>query len=431
MSSMHANDGHVAALGPEVQGPMIAGEKLFAWLDDRPRKWDAAQLTRRLVDRMTVPWLLAGFVLAAFLADACAIGRGDVAVACHPIGFVSSDAACPAAFLPRRRQHGAIVVTLFLAPAERWPVEASNRAVFACLLWLAAAWVVRHRTAVDALKRSERRSLQLKESLEQRVRERTAQLEAANKELEAFACSVSHDLRAPLRAMDGFAQILEEEHAPQLDEQGRRVLSVVRSEARRMGQLIDDLLAFSRVGRHDMHLTDTDMTALVREVFDQVKGRAADRQVDFRLGELPVARADLALLRQVWINLLDNALKYTRHRARVQVSITGAKRGEEIVYSIRDNGAGFDMKYAGKLFGVFQRLHGTEEFEGTGVGLALVQRIIRRHGGRVERKPRWNGEPPSISLCHLRGRVPSDAAREKQRTQWKVCHELRFQCETV
>jgi light-regulated signal transduction histidine kinase (bacteriophytochrome) len=276
-----------------------------------------------------------------------------------------------------------IVFALFLAPSERWPVEAANRAVFGCLLWLAAAWVVRHKTAVDALKQSEARSLQLNESLEQRVRERTAQLEAANKELEAFACSVSHDLRAPLRAVDGFAQILEEEHASQLDEQGRRALSVVRSETRRMGQLIDDLLAFSRLGRHDMHLTDTDMTALVREVFDQVKGRAADRQVDFRLGKLPVARADLALLRQVWINLIDNALKYTRHRSQVQVSITGVKRGSEVVYSIRDNGAGFDMKYASKLFGVFQRLHSADEFEGTGVGLALVQRIIRRHGGRV------------------------------------------------
>ena len=384
MSSIHANDGHVAALGPEVQGPMIAGEKLFAWLDDRPRKWDAAQLTRRLVDRMTVPWLLAGFVLAAFLADACApLGVAMWLLHAIPLALSHLTPRVRQPFFLAAASTALIVVTLFLAPAERWPVEASNRAVFACLLWLAAAWVVRHRTAVDALKRSEARSLQLNESLEQRVRERTAQLEAANKELEAFACSVSHDLRAPLRAVDGFAQILEEEHASQLDEQGRRALSVVRSETRRMGQLIDDLLAFSRLGRHDMHLTDTDMTALVREVFDQVKGRAADRQVDFRLGKLPVARADLALLRQVWINLIDNALKYTRHRARVQVSISGAKRGTEIVYSIRDNGAGFDMKYAGKLFSMFQRLHRTEEFEGTGVGLALVQRIIRRHGGQV------------------------------------------------
>jgi light-regulated signal transduction histidine kinase (bacteriophytochrome) len=255
--------------------------------------------------------------------------------------------------------------------------------VFVCVLWLAAAWVVRHRTAVDALKQSEARSLQLNESLEQRVRERTAQLEAVNKELEAFACSVSHDLRAPVRAVDGFARILEEEHASELDEQGCRALAVIRGEARRMGRLIDDLLDFSRLGRHAMHVADTDMTELVHEVFEQVKGRAADRQVDFRVGELPVARADAALLRQVWFNLIDNALKYTRHRSRTQVWISGVKQGAETIYSIQDNGAGFDMKYAGKLFGVFQRLHGREEFEGTGVGLALVQRIIRRHGGRV------------------------------------------------
>jgi light-regulated signal transduction histidine kinase (bacteriophytochrome) len=275
-----------------------------------------------------------------------------------------------------------IFLACFLAPPESWTVEIVNRAAFAIVLWLAAVWVVRHQKAEDALRQSEAQSLQLK-CLERRIRERTEQLEAANKDLESFACSVSHDLRAPLRAVDGFARILEEDHVSQLDEEGRRALSVVRGEARRMGRLIDDLLDFSRLGRHGVQLTNTDMTSLVHEVFDQVKGCAADRQVDFRVGELPVAPGDLALLRQVWINLIDNALKYTRHRSQVQVSITGVKRGSEVVYSIRDNGAGFDMKYASKLFGVFQRLHSADEFEGTGVGLALVQRIIRRHGGRV------------------------------------------------
>jgi light-regulated signal transduction histidine kinase (bacteriophytochrome) len=182
--------------------------------------------------------------------------------------------------------------------------------------------------------------------------------------------------------VDGFARILEEEHAGELAEEGRRALAVVRNEAQRMGRLISDLLDFSRLGQRPMRLTDVDMTALVQEQFDRLKERAGDREMDFRLGDLPMARTDPALLRQVWFNLLDNAFKYTRHR-RTEIRIDGSKQGTEIVYSIRDNGAGFDMQYAGKLFGMFQRLHATVEFEGTGVGLALVKRIIHRHGGRV------------------------------------------------
>jgi len=324
-------------------------------------------------------------MLAAFVADACA-PLGVAFWLLHAVPLALSQRG-PQVRLPFAL---AAVSTLliFLAwclatPESAGLVDAVNRAAFACVLWLAAVWVVRHKAAEKALKASEARSLHLSESLEQRVGERTAQLEAANKELDAFACSVSHDLRAPLRAVDGFARILEEEHASQLGEQGRRTLGVVRSEARRMGRLINDLLDFSRLGQHDMRLSDTDMNGLVRELFDQVKGRAADRDVDFRLGELPAARADSALLRQVWFNLLDNALKYTRKRRRVEIRIDGSRQGSELVYSIRDNGAGFDMKYADKLFGVFQRLHGPDEFEGTGVGLALVQRIVRRHGGRV------------------------------------------------
>ncbi len=389
MSVGHANEVHAAALGHEVQGSMIPGTNLLTWLDGRVCRPNAVRRRAGVGDKVAqiaMPLLLPGLVLAAFIADA----RAPVGVAMWLMHAVPL-ALCHIS--PRVRQPYAlaaastvlIFLAWFLAPPgfSSWPVEAFNRAAFACILWLSASRAVRRKKAEEALQQSELRSRQLNETLEQRVRDRTAQLEAANKELDAFACSVSHDLRAPLRAVDGFARILEEEHATQLDEQGRRTLAVVRSEAGRMGRLINDLLDFSRLGQRAMRLSDADMTGLVRDLFDQVKGRAADRDVDFRVGELPVAQADPALLRQVWFNLLDNALKYTRHRRRVEIRIEGSRQGSELVYSIRDNGAGFDMKYAGKLFGMFQRLHGADEFEGTGVGLALVQRIIHRHGGRV------------------------------------------------
>lgn len=255
------------------------------------------------------------------------------------------------------------------------------------LLW--AAQFLRCRTAEQALRLGEMRRRRLSEQLRrlkewnQRAQERADQLKAANRDLEAFAYSVAHDLRAPLRAIDGFAGMLAEDHARELDDEGRRLLMVLRHEVDRMGGLIDGLLAFSRLGRRGMRVAETDMTSLVREVFDQMRGQAGDRQVEFQLGELPAARGDSALLRQVWANLLDNALKYTRHRPHARVTISGVQRGTENVYAIKDNGAGFDMRHAGKLFGVFQRLHREEEFEGIGVGLALVQRIVQRHGGRV------------------------------------------------
>ncbi len=218
--------------------------------------------------------------------------------------------------------------------------------------------------------------------LERRVVERTAELESANRELEAFSYSVSHDLRAPLRAVDGYALMLEEDHAARLDGEGRRLLGVVRSEARRMGELIDDLLALSRVGRQSLQCAAVDMTATVREVIPQLAARHPAAQVE--LGELPAARGDRALLRQVWVNLLGNALKYSSKQPRPRVEIGGrAEPSGEILYWVSDNGAGFDMRYASKLFEVFQRLHSAEEFEGTGVGLAIVRRIVERHGGRV------------------------------------------------
>lgn len=237
--------------------------------------------------------------------------------------------------------------------------------------------------AIEDRKAAEAQVRQMNAELEQRVSDRTAQLQAANHELEAFSYSVSHDLRAPLRAINGYARILAEDLGPKLDAEGQRVLGVIRDEALRMGELIDDLLQLSRLGRQSLNIAPTDMTALAREVYERLSTAVPLRPVDFRLSPLPDAPADAALLRQVWVNLLDNALKYTRQRDPAVIEVAGDIHGNEAVYSVRDNGAGFEMKYADKLFGVFQRLHTTAEFEGTGVGLALVQRLVHRHGGRV------------------------------------------------
>ena len=209
------------------------------------------------------------------------------------------------------------------------------------------------------------------------------QLERANKDLEAFTYSVSHDLRAPLRAIDGFSRILVEEHATQLDAEGLRVAGVIRKNTQRMGKLIDDLLAFSRLERQGMSRQTVDMAALARAVAEEMREVLRDGAIEFEIGELPEATGDVALLRQVWHNLLGNAVKYTRGRAPARIRIDGRCEDRELIYRVQDNGVGFDMQYAGKLFGVFQRLHGASEFEGNGVGLALVQRIVHRHGGQV------------------------------------------------
>lgn len=221
------------------------------------------------------------------------------------------------------------------------------------------------------------------ELLEQRVRERTAELQIANRELESFSYSVSHDLRAPLRAIHGFARILTDEYREQLDDQGRRVLDVVSSEAQRMGQLIDDLLNFCRLGKCALQPTRVDMEQMAREVYCELRQGASDREVGLSLRRLPAAAADPILIRQVWVNLLDNAFKYTRDEACPQIEIGGSTVDGEGIYYVRDNGIGFDMKYTEKLFKVFQRLHGPDEFEGNGVGLALVLRIVQLHNGRV------------------------------------------------
>jgi len=216
------------------------------------------------------------------------------------------------------------------------------------------------------------------------------QLETANKELEAFSYSVSHDLRAPLRAIDGFSRVLEEKYSAQLPPEGLRFLGLVRDNAKRMGQLIDDLLAFSRLGRMAMHAQPVDMSALVREVLADLSREQNGSPVDIVVGDLPPCLGDASLLNQVWMNLLSNALKFTskRENPRIEIGVLPPPQRQANdamgpVYFVRDNGAGFDMRYANKLFGVFQRLHRVSEFDGTGVGLAIVQRVIQRHGGRI------------------------------------------------
>jgi PAS domain S-box-containing protein len=237
---------------------------------------------------------------------------------------------------------------------------------------------------VTESRRAEHENQRLGAELEERVRQRTEELEAANQDLESFSYSISHDLRAPLRTVDGFSQALLEDFGEQLPDEGRRFVGIIRAGAQRMGGLIDDLLAFSRLGRQALSTRVTvDMENLVREALEELLPERKGRRVELRIADLAFGEGDVALLKQVWVNLLSNALKYTRKLEVAVVEVGSALENGETVYFVRDNGAGFDMRYAKKLFGVFQRLHRAEDFEGTGVGLAIVQRIIRRHGGRV------------------------------------------------
>jgi light-regulated signal transduction histidine kinase (bacteriophytochrome) len=223
----------------------------------------------------------------------------------------------------------------------------------------------------------------LNAELERRVLERTEQLDAVNKELEAFSYSVAHDLRAPLRHINGFSKILQDDYGPALDETGQHYLKSVSDAAKNMGQLVDDLLKMGRIGRQELMRRSTDLNALMGRSLQDLQPECEGRKIDWRIGDLPSLECDPGLMKQVFVNLRSNAVKYTRRRENAVIEVGQVTLDGAPAIFVRDNGAGFDQRYAHKLFGVFQRLHSAEEFEGTGVGLATVQRIVQKHGGRI------------------------------------------------
>jgi light-regulated signal transduction histidine kinase (bacteriophytochrome) len=221
-------------------------------------------------------------------------------------------------------------------------------------------------------------------TLNEKLGKRTAELESINKELEAFAYSISHDLRAPLRHMSGFTELLQKNAASVLNEKSQRYVGMILESAKKMGNLIDDLLAFSRIGRAETHKKVVSLEQLVQEALGEVRQETEGRNIVWKVGALPALYGDGSMLRLALVNLISNAAKFTRTRAKAEIEIgCQDQKPDHVVIFIRDNGVGFDMKYSNKLFGVFQRLHPTEAFEGTGIGLATVQRIVHRHGGRV------------------------------------------------
>jgi len=248
------------------------------------------------------------------------------------------------------------------------------RAIWIFLIISALLWGYKIRTA---------RILAHNRELRLHVSRRTSELEAANNELEAFAYSISHNLQAPLRAINGFSHILIEDNMRLLDEAGRHACAVIIKESKHMGELIEDFLSLSRSSYTDIHSALINMEAMVYSVFDELTRTENRERIDFRVASLPPAYGDPELIQEVWMNLLSNAIKFSSKKERADIKINYRLDGQKIVYSIRDNGTGFEMKYADKLFGVFQRLHTEKDFEGTGVGLAIVKRLINRHGGDV------------------------------------------------
>jgi PAS domain S-box-containing protein len=282
-----------------------------------------------------------------------------------------------------------------ITSGQEWHGEIENRKKSGELYWDEAlispiknqSGVITHFLAVQQdvtqRKQAEAEIRRLNETLERRVAERTSALAAANQELEAFTYSVSHDLRAPLRQVDGFVRILAEQLEGRLEPKATHFLQRIREGAQYMGRLVDDLLNLARLGRQDMHAQPTPLQDVVEEVIAELAQEITGRRVEWRVAELPTVACDPGLMRVALTNLLSNALKYTRPRDPAVIEVGETAREGESVLFVKDNGVGFEMRYADRLFGVFQRLHRAEEFEGTGVGLATVQRIIHKHGGRI------------------------------------------------
>ncbi|SJZ32925.1 sensor histidine kinase [Sediminibacterium ginsengisoli] len=289
-----------------------------------------------------------------------------------------------------------------IANGKTWSGEIRNKAKDGTYYWVATTIIpfldergkpyqyMAIREDITDRKKAEEQIRQMTGELEERVKMRTQQLQEANQELESFTYSVSHDLRAPLRSIDGFTRILSEDYTDKLDDEAKRLMDIVLKNAKKMANLIDDLLAFSRLGKKEISRRNFSMNEMVQQVYEDILPSTEGRDIKWTIADLPDVPADTAALRQVWVNIISNAVKYTRHTEKTEITIGADEEADKVVYYVKDNGTGFDMQYIEKLFGVFQRLHSEQEFEGTGVGLAMVRRIINKHGGEVWAKGELN-----------------------------------------